>query len=159
MKINKIFFILLLINCSIANAQQQVIAPAGDYKDTTAGSLSWTLGEPVIVTLIAIDNVLTQGFQQGNIVVNDIIVSKELNCTITVFPNPSKDYVMLRVDKSNKENLQYILYNADGKSLIANKLTETEQQISLNDYASGTYLLSVLNEKGQILKKFKIIKK
>jgi predicted nuclease of predicted toxin-antitoxin system len=143
----------------MARAQHQVIAPAGGYKDTTMGSLSWTLGEPVIVTLVATDNILTQGFQQGSFTVSEMIVSKDLDFAITVFPNPSTDYVVLKVDNSKSKSLSYFLSNVDGKILSTDKLISSEQQISLSNCAKGTYLLSVQNENGQVLKSFKIIKK
>jgi hypothetical protein len=43
---------------------QQVIATAGDVHAKAIGSISYTIGEPVIKTLASVNSVLTQGFQQ-----------------------------------------------------------------------------------------------
>ena len=43
---------------------QQVVAASGGYYSNLQGSLSITVGEPVIQTTSSINLILTQGFQQ-----------------------------------------------------------------------------------------------
>jgi hypothetical protein len=48
---------------------QEVISNAGEHYENDNGSISWTIGEPVIETLGSSNNYLTQGFHQPNAVV------------------------------------------------------------------------------------------
>ena len=56
-------FILLMVFVG-SSQSQEVISTAGEVFETTNGSISWTIGEPVIATLVGTDNSLTQGFHQ-----------------------------------------------------------------------------------------------
>jgi hypothetical protein len=47
---------------------QKVVATGGNYFENANSSLSWTIGEPVIATLIAADNIITQGFHQSFVI-------------------------------------------------------------------------------------------
>ena len=51
--------ILILSNTSVLAQEQNVIATAGTYSQTSNGSISWTLGEVYIVTASTPNNDLT----------------------------------------------------------------------------------------------------
>ena len=54
----------LLVTFTIPSYSQEVINTAGEVYETPNGSISWTIGEPVIQTLEGSENYLTQGFHQ-----------------------------------------------------------------------------------------------
>jgi hypothetical protein len=61
---NKIILSLLVVFAAIYAQGQQVVATSGGYFENDAGSLSFTVGEPVIANLQNNEIILTQGFQQ-----------------------------------------------------------------------------------------------
>ena len=68
--INILFiFSLFMLNSSHLFGQK-VISSAGESATGTSVKLSWTIGEPIVKTLRGTSVILTQGFQQGWLVVN-----------------------------------------------------------------------------------------
>ena len=49
-------------------SSQEVLISVGGYTESGAGSVSWSIGEPVIETLSGTGGVMTQGMQQLNAV-------------------------------------------------------------------------------------------
>ena len=82
----KITLILGMVLLSIASFGQnddlKVVSPAGGYFTGSGITLSWTLGEPVIATFSAGDILLTQGFQQGD------LLSSPKSHTLVLVANP-----------------------------------------------------------------------
>ena len=97
-----ILFLLFIASFTLAKSQMlspEVIASGGDFFVSPAGSLSWTLGEPVVETISnsAIQLILTQGFQQPveidtTVGIGDIGLS---NVFVNLYPNPASDYIYL----------------------------------------------------------------
>ena len=84
---------------------------------------------------------------------------EETAISLTVwYPNPSNDYLYLRIEEYPIDNLQYHLYNQSGKLLNSDKISDTETQISMKEFPSAIYFISITN-KQQEIKSFKIIKK
>jgi hypothetical protein len=138
----------MLCLCSLAlQAQQQVIATSGNVAQNNSGSISWTLGEPVIVTLTANNKVLNQGFQQGNSIKNDRLIGPAKGIKITLWPNPTHDKVVLTID--TPENRQYRVYNIHGELLQTQNIINKVTSIDLSSLTSGTYLLKVLQGKSE----------
>lgn len=62
-----ILFTLFMI-LMISSYSQEVISTAGEHYENSNGSISWTIGEPVIETLESTNNYLTQGFHQPTVI-------------------------------------------------------------------------------------------
>jgi hypothetical protein len=62
MKKTLLFSLTMFLFSMAIHAQQQVIASAGNYFSNASGSISWTMGEPVIESYTASGSILTQGF-------------------------------------------------------------------------------------------------
>jgi hypothetical protein len=156
MKRNLLSLILLII--AVAMHAQQVITTAGNYTSNTSGSLSWTLGEGIIDTYAGSKVILTQGFQQSNLIVTAIKEVSKNSPEISAYPNPTNDFVSLKVATESVKNSKFLLYDVYGKLLQEQKLVSSETKISFNNLAPGTYLLKLVWENKE-LKSFKIIKK
>jgi hypothetical protein len=136
---------------------QQVISTAGDYNSGTSNSLSWTLGEGVIETFTGTNVILTQGFQQSKLTITAIKEVPGNSLEISAYPNPTADFVTLKITTESVKNFKYMLYDLYGKLLAEQKLVNSETKIPFNNLASGTYLLKLINN-NQDLKVFKIVK-
>lgn len=73
-----------------------------------------------------------------------------------IFPNPTAEQVWIQVNSKGIENLNYQLYDIQGKLLSENKF-EIQTTISLKKLREGIYFLRLYSENKKI-KTFKIIK-
>jgi hypothetical protein len=137
------------------HAQQQVIAPAGNYDANSSGSISWTLGEPVTETFLGSASTLTQGFQQTFKTVSPVNEINSLEFKITALPNPASDRVILTVE--NPERLQYRLYDLNGRLLRTAQLETTITGIDLTGLSPSVYFLKIIKINTEV-KTFKLIK-
>lgn len=105
------------------------------------------------------NGLVNQGVQQlyeifmlGNDDFSEIILS------MSVYPNPTTAIVNLNIQNHRLENVQYQLFDLNGRQIQAQKINTSETQISMENFASAIYLLNVF-EDDKLLKIFKIIKK
>ncbi len=66
MKTLTFFTLFMLLMAS--SYSQEVISTTGEHYENSNGSISWTIGEPVIETLGSNNNYLTQGFHQPTVI-------------------------------------------------------------------------------------------
>jgi hypothetical protein len=76
-RMKKIIAIILalFITTAINTQAQEIISTNGSYNEFSGGSISWTMGEPIIETQSNGSNDLTQGFQQADLNVITSIAS------------------------------------------------------------------------------------
>jgi hypothetical protein len=90
-----------------------------------------------------------------------ILSNEELN-TINLraitYPNPTSDYVMLKISDHALDNLSYHLADINGKAISNGRIINGDTQINMHQLAIGMYILKV-SQNNQELKTFKIIKK
>jgi hypothetical protein len=147
-------FVFVSLLASLSSYGQEVIASQGDSYSTPQGNVNFTIGEVVINTGTDGVNDITQGFHQTNW--NFLgIEDYSPDYYITIFPNPSSD--LLNIQTNSFENVEYTLYDAQGKLVFHSTLTDKLTQVTVNELAPGNYSLT-LNNKGQKLKTFKLTK-
>jgi len=76
----------------------------------------------------------------------------------SVYPNPTIDYLIIKVENYDKENLAFQFFDINGKLLDSKILIESETRIDMNNYASLIYFLKITDSQKDV-KTFKIIKK
>lgn len=155
-KVLLLFFTLISMYVFGQTNKFEVIASSGGYGSSTQGSLSWTIGEPVIETLINGTTNLTQGFHQGNLIVStipDLLKKEELDAM--VYPNPVDDILTVKCSKT--DNISIELYDELGKLLLLKQNIIDGHIINLQNLSRGSYMLKIINEK-QNNKTVKIIK-
>ncbi len=145
------------MTCSQSLLAQEVVATAGSTLSNSSGSISFTIGEGVASTLTKGDKTITQGFQQANISVSMLSELKDLDFSISVFPNPISDVLTLKVNKEDVLGFQYLIFDINGKLLYQKKLESPETSVPVNQLANGLYILKVQSGVKE-LKIFKIIK-
>jgi hypothetical protein len=67
MKLSILVFLVILFMNSIT--AQEVISTTGKHIENDNGSISWTIGEPIIETILENENSVTQGFHQPSLAV------------------------------------------------------------------------------------------
>jgi hypothetical protein len=153
---------ILLIACCLLGwgtaifAQQGAIS-AGGTANGTGGSVTYTVGETNYINTTAAGGTITQGLQQPYEIFLVGIEEVSLPVDLSLFPNPTNDYLILNVAGGNADDLTYQLYDMNGKLLSEKKMVNTQTSISMINFASATYFIKVINSKNES-KEFKIIK-
>lgn len=141
---------------SIITYGQEVIANAGSSYSNSEGSLDWTIGEPIVITLENNSNFATQGFHQTQLQVTEI---EEANTfyNVSVFPNPTQGNVEVKIEDL-KEDLNIKVFDVSGKLVLQKPYTvnETTKTFDLNPFESGSYYLQLTGKENT--KTFTIIK-
>jgi hypothetical protein len=133
----------------------QVVGSGGNTATSGNTQLTWTIGEPIVNTATSTNNVLTQGFNQGFLIITAINDLK--NTTVSIQPNPTSDFAIIKLDDQNLSNAQYTLTDINGKVIQQNKIENKQTSVSFQDLANATYFIQVLTN-NQKTKTFKIIK-
>jgi len=144
----KLSAILLLgLGLTGLQAQENVNATGGDASGS-GGSVSYSVGQVVYTTNTGANGSVAQGVQQPFeiSVVTAIEEAKGINLTVTAYPNPTTDFLQLKVDASTTLSIQsmsYQLYDMNGKLLQTKNLTGTVTQIDMSSYVPSTYFVKV----------------
>lgn len=136
-------------------AQQNTDASGGNASGI-GGFASFSIGQLDYLTASDSLGNITQGLQQAY----EILIIRgveEIDINLTLYPNPAADFVVLSVQNTNIQNMTYMLYDAQGKVIVSQKLNTNQTSISMADLANDIYFIKVLNN-GNELKVFKIIK-
>lgn len=151
--------------------QRNVIASAGNIATAGTVTLSSTVGETFTSKLSSANNSITQGFQQGNIIVarmsesepeeqnpNSRITDNAATFHFNVYPNPATDYVNVRINQTSFLKFKMMLVDETGKLIRNVELTDSETQIDFTQLAAGKYFITVSTNDGKQKESFKIIK-
>ncbi|MBK7966230.1 MAG: T9SS type A sorting domain-containing protein [Bacteroidetes bacterium] len=82
---------------------------------------------------------------------------------ISLYPNPSKDVIHLKIDLSTATPLYIIITDLKGKLIHLldhsyHPSGEIDYRVDVNDYATGTYVAIVISNQQNFGKKFEVIK-
>lgn len=155
----KLSIVLLLSLRLIGLHAQEAIPASGGNASGNGGSVSYSVGQMVYTTYTGTNGSIAEGVQQPYeiSVVSGIEQTKNINLTCKVYPNPTSDFLILKVENYDNGNLSYQLFNISGKLLESKMLTGNEITISMENLVPATYFLKIINNQIEV-KTFKIIK-
>ena len=145
-----------------------VLATDGAVSQGKTISLEWTLGEAAVQTIRSPNGLLTEGFHQPTLMVEDLEIntpqldtkvhSSELQ--VTVAPNPVKPILHLTIESDLDETGIVQIVDLWGKTLqeIETNLSFETSDIDLTNFPAGMYMLYLRKKDGAFLKTFKITK-
>ena len=151
-----LMFSVISLSCISLLAQQTVSSGGGNA--TGNGTVSYTVGQVIYTTNTNIGSV-TQGVQQPYevSVITGLKESKDISLEIVVYPNPAKDFIKLKIENFEVENLKFQMYDINGSLLQDNEVIGRETNISMQDLFPATYFLRIVQGNKEI-RTFKIIK-
>lgn len=147
----------LLITLNSGIKGQQVISSSGISGSNGSGSLNSTVGELVIDTKTAGSTTLTQGFHQTKLTITAVRDLKGLDFNVTVSPNPTNDFVLIKTNSTNLSQLSYFVYDANGKLLSTDVFKNTEISIPFGHLQPATYFIKIIRDKKEV-KTLKVVK-
>lgn len=159
MKNNILFlFIALLLSLSaIGQTAHQVISATGGDATGIGGSVAYSVGQIVYSTITGTTGSLAQGVEQAYEIYSVGIKETVLNISLRVYPNPTSDFLTLKVQDYNNEALSYSLLDEQGKLVLNEQISTQDTQIAMSSLARGAYFIDVLKANKKI-QMFKIIK-
>ncbi len=152
-----IFLVSVLLATQLV-CSQEAIPVSGGEASGSLGSGSYTVGQVFYTTHTAATGSVSQGVQhpfEFQTLSNAALTT--VNLTAVSYPNPTKDFIILKITDSALNNLQYTLFDVNGKSIASGSITESSTQIQLKHLSIGAYILKV-SQQNQSLKTFKILK-
>jgi hypothetical protein len=151
------FLILFTFSVSLLNAQSAVLA-TGTNASGGNGSVSYSVGQTAYLYKGANSEIL-EGVQQGYEIIAlsaSETVSKQEG--ILLYPNPTRDYLYIDFTSLPYKGSEYQLYDAQGKLVKKDVISQSKSELNLSSLPSAVYIIRI-NQKGENLKTFKVIKK
>ena len=137
---------------------QQATVTSGGNATGSGGNISYSIGQVAYKTQTGTSGIITQGVQQPFEIVT--LSGEEFTSIVleaVVYPNPTTWTVNLIVKNYALENLNYQLFDINGRIIEEKKVLNQETTINLEGYANAIYILK-LNDNKKEIKTFKIIK-
>ncbi|MEL6652334.1 MAG: T9SS type A sorting domain-containing protein [Bacteroidota bacterium] len=145
------------VNAQNLQIDQYAIVPMGGYSFDSTFSVSYTLGQVEVKTLTANSGnlVLTQGFQQPELLGTDIENDYDVLLNYQLYPNPTDRFLTVKLTTDRPIDLELEVVNTLGQPIgipIQKKKVQGvwEARFDLDGTAEGYYLLMLRYEDGQI---------
>jgi hypothetical protein len=149
--------VCVLLATQLVCSQEAIPVSAGEASGP-GGSGSYTVGQVFYTTNTASSGSVSQGVQQPfefQTLSNPELTTVKV--TAVTYPNPTKDFIVLKITDSAMHNLRYTLFDVNGSSIVSKAITASSTQIQMKHLSIGVYILKV-SQKNKSLKTFKIIK-
>ena len=158
MKNNTLLILSFLLSFSLnAQTSHNVLSATGGDASGSGGSVAYSIGQIVYTTNTGTTGSVAQGVEQAYEISSVGIKETALNISLSIFPNPTSDYLTLKVEDYNNEALSYSLLDEQGKLVLNEQITNQDTQVAMSTLARGAYFINVLQENKKI-QTFKIIK-
>ena len=120
------------------------ISVAADVYEYSEGSISWTIGDAVMILTTKDSDPSTE--------------LEEADFKISAYPNPSIERLHISHNSKDNETLTITIYDLFGRVTMKTQLTEQQNEINVQKFPSGLYAVIITNSTGQLVKSFKLIK-
>lgn len=152
-----ILTLCLAVSFIILQAQEATVASGGGASGN-GGTVTYSVGQILNETISASDGTITQGVQQPYEFFSfGIREDQKMSFQCSVHPNPSTDIIEIEIENFKPCDMNYKLYDMEGKILIEDFITGKETSFSMKKLMPATYLLRISKD-NQELTTIKIIK-
>jgi hypothetical protein len=137
-----------LLWAGLAQAQVSVNAAGGTAKGN-GSTVAYSVGQVVYTTHTASLGSVAQGVQHAYAVF-PVDSGEALSAiSVSVFPNPTEDYLTLEVSDFNEQKLWYQLYDLQGRLLQYGMISGSQTNIDMNSLAAAVYYVKVYKAGGR----------
>ncbi|MGE5425325.1 MAG: T9SS type A sorting domain-containing protein [Syntrophothermus sp.] len=139
---------------------QNTVTSSGGTVSGSQGGIDYSVGQICISTYSSTGGIITEGVQQPHEVLIPILVQDLPGLQeFTIAPNPTDNFVKLQNYLKNQKDLVWELRSLSGVLTDHGNITEEVTILSFLGYASGSYILTIRDQKESIICQYKIIKK
>jgi opacity protein-like surface antigen len=149
--------LLALLWVGLAQAQESVNA-AGGNATGSGGTVAYSIGQVVYTTNTGNNGSVAQGVQQPYEILTVGINENEPKISLSVFPNPVADNLILQVNEVEHSTLNFQLCDTQGKQISKGQIIAKQTQINTASLSTATYFIHVVNQENKKVQTFKIIK-
>ena len=152
---------VLLLGFGLTGLQAQTSVNAtGGNASGIGGSASYSVGQLAYTTNTGTNGSVSEGVQQPFeiSVVTGIEEAKDIFLNVSAYPNPTTDYLELKVENLQLSELSYKLYDISGKVYQNKEIGNSITKIEMQNLPQGIYFIKVIDTKNKEFKTFKIIK-
>jgi len=155
----KLAAVLLLIMGLTGVHAQEAVPAAGGNALGSGGSVSYTIGQMAYTPNSGTTGSVSQGVQQPYeiLVLTGMDNKWDIGLMVKAYPNPTTNYLTLRLNNSEISGISYQLCGINGNLLERKMVKSIETTISMKQYTPAAYFLKVIQNNKEI-KTFKIIK-
>jgi len=148
---------LVAIGLTSVKAQEATTTTGGNASGS-GGSASYSIGQVIYTTNTGTGGSVSQGVQQPyEISVISGIEEQGIILSCTAYPNPTTDYLTLKIEGDAPTHYGASLFDLNGKLLSKLQIDGNQITIPMEQYATGSYILKVIQYNAE-RKTFKIIK-
>ncbi|NOY50171.1 MAG: T9SS type A sorting domain-containing protein [Chlorobi bacterium] len=158
--INIFLFIIIGYTLSAQVLNPEIVSTAGETFQESSIQIQWTLGE-LAVTKIENPNVqITQGFNQPFYITTEVNNLPENIGRIKFYPNPTNNYINIKIDYNLSRKTQIFFYDIQGKLIqsLESNGKQISEKIEIINQAKGIYILKVSIDNEKYSKTYKLIK-
>ena len=155
-----LFFLLMYLAGQTRLQAQETVPASGGNATGNNGSMSYTVGQVFYSSASSSNNKVAEGVQQPYEIFR-ITSSPEimgLYDAVSVYPNPTTEFVLIEIENLKVENLRYKLFNAHGQLLTSKMIIGSQTIISMGNYVPSIYFIKIVQNHKEVTS-FKIIKK
>lgn len=138
-------------------AQSSLNASGGEASGA-GGSISYSIGQLFYEASISANGSLEAGVQHAYEIETLAVDDLQLDKNIQIYPNPTADFLNIRRG-SIKGNLEYELYNMQGKIITRGKFSNGSEQVNMKAFPVGMYIIKIISREDGKSKVFKVLKK
>ena len=144
--------------CSGLTYAQESFNATGSNASGAGGNVAYSIGQVVYTTHTGSNGSVAQGVQHAYEIYTLGIKETEMNISLTAFPNPTTDHLILEIRDYKSEKVSYQLCDLQGKLISDEQITAKQTQINMSALPIATYFVNVINQDHKKVQTFKIIK-
>ncbi|MBK8242341.1 MAG: T9SS type A sorting domain-containing protein [Saprospiraceae bacterium] len=156
-KIKFLFIFASLIFTAPELYSQNGFVTLGGNTSGNGGTLSYSVGQLVYKSQTGFNGNINQGVQQPYEIFTVAIAEEFLDISVSIFPNPTLDMLIININDVDSKTLNYQLYDIQGKLLIRHNIFKNQTKITTENLPASTYVLKI-NSENKPIQSFKIIK-
>ncbi len=151
----QIVVLLMSLVLTSVQAQEAVVATGGNATGS-GGSAHYSVGQVFYTNNTGANGSVSQGVQQSYVIYAITGMNESaINLELSVYPNPTTNYLELKVEKT--DNLFFQLIDLQGRVIENRSVSNSTTTIEMAALPTATYFLKVIKN-NQSVKTFKIIK-
>ena len=144
---------------SIGAYAQSAVTASGGASSGNGGTASYTIGQTFYSANVGTNGQVSEGVQQAYEIYDVTEVQNPIsaNISLSAFPNPTSDFLTLRIDGDYIDGLYCTMYDISGKEIMRLQICSSETSINMQSLTPATYFVRVTKGKDEV-KTFKIVK-
>jgi hypothetical protein len=152
-----LLLLAMLITGGLELCAQQATVTSGGEATGSGGTQSFSMGQVFYSQISSSSGTLYEGIQQPYEISTAIAdTDNGIQFDLLAFPNPTRDYLNLKIEGQQSEKLVYRMIDMKGQILETGPALNGTA-INVQEYAVSTYFLLII-ESDEIIKSFRIIK-